>query len=164
MITPNYFAAIKIIIDHCNPDEVKWAITGSFGFALQGMDIRIHDIDIQTDKTGAFEIEKRLSEFLIQPVRFSSTDAIRSYFGILNINDIKVEIMGDIQKRLPDGTWEPPVTIVDKTHLVNCAGLLLPVLNLDYEYEAYLKLGRTERARQVKEFLDKGLLESKHTL
>jgi hypothetical protein len=45
-----------------------WVITGSLGMALQGMDIDVHDIDIQTNKEGAYEIESKLKQFSTTPV------------------------------------------------------------------------------------------------
>lgn len=78
---------------------------------------------------------------------------MRSYFGVLVIDGIKVEIMGDIQKRVDD-RWEPPVDISKYKRLVDVEGMKIPVLDLEYEYQAYLKLGRVERARMVRNFLD----------
>lgn len=69
------------------------------------------------------------------------------------IDGIKVEIMGDIQKRVDD-RWEPPVDISKYKRLVDVEGMKIPVLDLEYEYQAYLKLGRVERARMVRNFLD----------
>ena len=64
--------------------------------------------------------------------------------------------MGDIQKRGVDGVWEE---IVDPEHyrqMVEIAGLLVPVLSLEYEYQAYLKFGRVERAEMLRRWLDDG--------
>jgi len=55
-------------------DDVIWALTGSLGHALQGVPVEVHDVDIQTDREGAYEIERRFSEFVVRRVRFSSTD------------------------------------------------------------------------------------------
>jgi hypothetical protein len=51
--------------------------------------------------------------------------------------------MGAIQKLLPDGAWEEPVYVEAYRRWVETDDLLVPVLDLDYEYQAYLKLGRT---------------------
>jgi hypothetical protein len=57
-----------------------------------------------------------------------------------------VEVMGDIQKRLEDGTWETPVNLRSHRQIVACDGMDIPVLSLEYEADAYRKLGRLERA------------------
>jgi len=79
--------------------------------ALQGVPVEVHDIDIQTDKDGVYEIERCLAEFVIEPVRYSETERIRSHLGMLEIDGIKVEIMGDIQKRLGNQGWEEPIKV-----------------------------------------------------
>jgi hypothetical protein len=122
--------------------------------ALQGMEIEVHDIDIQTDQRGAYEIEKRLSEYVVKPVRFSASAGIRSHFGILEMDGIKIEIMGDIQKLLAGHTWEQPVKVEQHRCWVDIDGLRIPVLSLQYEYQAYLKLGRVERAEKLKKWLE----------
>jgi hypothetical protein len=71
----------------------------------------------------------------------------------LLIDGITVEIMGDVQKRLEDGSWEPPVDIRPYIRMVEVEGLRLPVLSLEYEYRAYLALGRVERAEMLRRWL-----------
>lgn len=136
-------------------DDVIWALTGSLGHALQGVPVEVHDVDIQTDREGAYEIERRFSEFVVRRVRFSSTDKIRSHFGELRIDGVKVEIMGDVQKRLPDGGWEEPVDVEKHRKFIQVEGMRVPVLKLEYEYRAYLILGRKERAEILERYMCK---------
>jgi len=97
MIDPNYTKVLEIIYPRLSQEPIPvWAITGSLGFALQGLEIEVHDVDIQTDCEGAYEIERRLSEYSIRPVIHSETERIRSHFGALEIEGVKVEIMGDL--------------------------------------------------------------------
>jgi hypothetical protein len=77
---------------------------------------------------------------------FSSTERICSHFGAFLIEGMVVEVMGDIQKRLEDGTWETPVNLRSHRQIVACDGMDIPVLSLEYEADAYRKLGRLERA------------------
>ncbi len=134
--------------------SVNWVVTGSLGFSLQGVPVEPNDIDIQTDEAGAYEIEHRFSDAVIKKVEFSSTERIRSYFGALQIDGIKVEIMGDIQKRSADGVWEREVDLVRYKRMVEIEGMQVPVLSLEYEYQAYLKLGRIEKAEVLRKWLD----------
>jgi hypothetical protein len=57
-----------------------------------------------------------------------------------------VDIIGDIEKRLPDGSWAPPPDLVSHRKFVSVAGLQIPVLNIAYEVEAYRQMGRREKA------------------
>jgi hypothetical protein len=123
--------------------------------ALQGIPVEVHDIDIQTDKDGAYEIENCFAEYVVQPVRYSESERIRSHLGVLEIDGIRVEIMGDIQKHLGNQTWEEPVKVERYRHWVEVGGMLIPVLSLEYEYQAYLKLGRVEKAEMLRSWLRK---------
>ncbi len=134
--------------------NVNWVVTGSLGWALQGVPVEVHDVDVQTDAAGAYEIERCFSEFVVERVVFSSAERIRSHFGVPMIDEIKVEIMGDVQKRREDGGWEDPVDLECYRRGVEIEGLEIPVLSLEYEWQAYLKLGRTEKAEHLRRWLD----------
>ena len=131
-----------------------WVVTGSTGFALQGVPVEPKDIDIQTDRAGAYEIERLIAAAVVRPVTFSTAERIRSHFGALLLGGVTVEIMGDIEKRRPDGTWAPPPDLSRHSHMVTVEGMRLPVLSLEYEYQAYVALGRTERAAMLRAWLD----------
>ena len=155
MTATDYLGILRKICAKLADSEVNWVVTGSLAFALQGMDTEVHDVDFQTDEVGAYEIERRFSEFVDKKVRFSSRERIRSHFGILIIDDIRVEIMGDIQKRLKDGSWEEPVDLHHHKRMMEVEGMQMPILTLEYEYQAYLKLGRIEKAEKIREHLRK---------
>jgi hypothetical protein len=126
-----------------------WVITGSLGMALQGMDIDVHDIDIQTNKEGAYEIESKLKQFSTTPVNSVSSELIKSYLGKFIVDDVQVELMGALQKKLKNGNWEEPVNIENYREWVKVESMTVPVLSLYYEYEAYKKLGRYEKAEKI---------------
>jgi len=146
MIDKNYIDVFRKIYSHLNDSTINWAVTGSFSFALQGIDIVPNDIDLQTDKIGAYSIENLFRDYVTKKVKFSSTEKIRSHFGKLSIDGIKVEIMGDIQKRLEDGSWEDPVDLLRYKKIIESLGMKVPVLSIEYEYKAYFKLGRVDKA------------------
>ena len=122
--------------------------------ALQGMDIEVHDIDIQTNQFGVYEIEGMFSEYVIQPVRYLVSERMRSHLGNLEINGVEIDIIGDVQKLLDDRVWEDPIKVDGYKHWVDFDNLRVPVLSLDYEYEAYLKMGRIEKAKKIKSWLE----------
>lgn len=153
MITAQHFGALRTIwlcLENC---PYSWVITGSLGMALQGVPVEVHDIDIQTDRDGAYEIERRLSEFVKQPVRYAAAERIRSHLGQLDIDGIKVEIMGEVQKRLDDQSWEEPVDVERYRRWVEIDEMQIPVLWLEYEQQAYLILGRVEKAEMLRKWL-----------
>jgi hypothetical protein len=154
MIDISYSKAMRRIYKSLQDRPVNWVVTGSFSFALQGVPVTPGDIDLQTDLAGALTIEQLLSKYVVQKVKFSTDEKIRSHFGELSIHGIKVEIMGDVQKRNEDGSWEKPVDLEGHKQFVEFRGMTIPVLTLEYEYEAYMKLGRFEQAKKLKEAIE----------
>lgn len=146
-------AALRRISERLAAEPVIWAITGSTSFALQGVPVPVHDIDLQTDEASAYRITQCFADQVTRPVTFSSTDRIRSHYGALTLDGVLVEVMGAIAKRLPDGTWEAPVDIRPHRRWVAGAGFAVPVLDLAYEEHAYRLLGRTERADLLRQYL-----------
>ena len=152
-IDPLYLDALRQIYARLKDSDINWVVTGSLGFALQNVPVIPHDIDLQADEAGAYKIERLFPEHVTRNVVFSSAENIRSHFGALTIDGIKVEIMGDIAKRLEDGTWEEPVDLERYKQFVGVEGMQVPVLSLEYEYQAYLKLGRIEKAQMLQKVL-----------
>lgn len=150
-----YLKVLHKIINRLRDAPFHWVVTGSLGMALQGVPVEVHDIDIQTDQEGAYAIEHCLAEHVVQPVAYRESERIRSHFGALEIDGIHVEIMGDLQKRLDHRSWEQPVRVECYRRWVELGELRVPVLSLEYEYQAYLTLGRTERAEILRKYLNK---------
>ena len=155
MTTSQHLEVLQKILTKLESRPINWAVTGSLGMALQGVPVEVHDIDIQTDKDGAYEIERCLAEFVAEPVRYRESQRIRSHFGVLEIDGIKVEIMGAIQKRIDLQIWEEPVQIESYRRWVTIGDTLVPVLSLEYEYQAYLRLGRDDKIEILRAWLQR---------
>lgn len=145
---------LKIIYNKLINSNINWVLTGSFSFAIRGLETNIGDIDIQTDSNGAYEVEKLFKDYIHKKVEYKQSENIRSYFGSLRINDINIEIMGDIEKKL-DNIWTEPPNLKFLKEIVNFEGMSIPVLSLEYEADAYLKMGRNEKAKKIKELIKK---------
>lgn len=157
-IPPAHRAALRRLHNRLEGIGVCWAVTGSLGFALQGVPVAVHDVDIQTDRDGAYQIAGLFAAVVTAPVAFRADERIRSHFGRLALDGVTVEIMGAIQKRLADGAWEDPVDITFHRRFVAFEGLRVPVLSLAYECQAYRRLGRPERAALLERSLrDRGI-------
>jgi len=66
-------------------------LSGSTSLNMQGVDIEVHDIDIVTDKKGAFTLANRLKEYQVKEMAFSKTDKYKSYFGKYRIDDVDID-------------------------------------------------------------------------
>jgi hypothetical protein len=153
MIPPNHRKALLDFDERLAGRSVIWALTGSVGHRLQGVPIDVNDIDIQTDKHGAHCIAALFNEAVTEPVRWRESASIRSFFGTLEFHGVTIEIMGAVQKRLPDGTWEQPVDVIAHRVLINFAGRNIPAMGLPYECQAYECLGRLDRAKLLRRFV-----------
>ena len=153
MINSTYLNVLRKLSKRLGEAGVDWAITGSCGFALHGVPIEPNDIDVQTDRAGAYQIERLFAEDVTRPVRFSTAERIRSHYGSLLVRGVQVEIMGDVQKRFSDGTWEEPVDVSEFMQIIDVHGVHIPVLSLEYEREAYSLLGRSEKVRLLERYL-----------
>jgi predicted nucleotidyltransferase len=131
---------------------INWALVGSTNLAIQGVDIKPHDIDILTDKEGIYAIEKILKRFEKEPVMFRETKQFKSNFGIFEIDDIKIEVMENLQNRIKN-KWVR-TNDLSKRKFIKFEGIELPVIPLEEEYRVYKKLGRIERANKIKKLIN----------
>ena len=155
MIPAQHLQVLRKIVTNLQDRPITWAVTGSFGMALQGVPVEVHDIDIQTDQEGAYAIERCFADFVVQPVRYVASERMRSHLGALEVDGIQVEIMGAIQKRTGDEGWEAPIRVERYRRWKQTDALRVPVLSLEYEYGAYLRMGRWEKAEVLRRWLQR---------
>jgi hypothetical protein len=153
MIDEQYLNVVGLLLSSLRNLNHPWAVTGSLGLRLQGIEVAVHDIDLQSTQEGVFAMARALSEYVVQKVELLENKKIRSYFGELKIMGIKVEIMGDVQKEW-EGEWGSPIDLPASIHWVKLRGWSIPVLDLEAEYNAYRTLGREEKAARIRAVLD----------
>jgi hypothetical protein len=147
-------AVLRLIADQLRGTPITWAVTGSCSLALQGVPVAVHDIDLRTTAKDAYALEAIFRLHHKRPVSFASTGTVQSHFGALEINGIQVEIIGDMQHRLPDGTWEPLVDMNRFKVWVAVEKIDLPVMSLPFLYQAYQLLGRADKVALLKSWLE----------
>jgi hypothetical protein len=146
---------LSLLVERIPPTEYLWVLTGSAGLRLQGVDIPVNDLDLQTDGKTIFRLEKQLSEFMKTPVHFWKSEHTLSYHGQAEINGLQVEFLGDMRHLRSDGTWEPPLNIESVLVWIHGHNLKIPALSLDHEASAYEKMGRIEKAELIRAALRK---------
>jgi hypothetical protein len=146
---------LSLLVERIPPTEYSWALTGSAGLRLQGVDIPVNDLDLQTDGKTIFRLEKQLAEFIRTAVHFWKTEHTLSYHGQAEINGLQVEFLGDMRHRRPDGAWEPPLNIESVLAWIEWRHLQIPVLSLEHEALAYEKMGRIQKAELIRAALRK---------
>jgi hypothetical protein len=146
---------LSLLVRRVPPTEYLWALTGSAGLRLQGVDLSVHDLDLQTDAKNVFLLERELAEFMKIPVHIWEMEHTLSYYGQAEIDGLQVELLGDIRHRRPDGTWDVPLNIPSVLVWVKWQSLQVPVLSLVQEAIAYEKMGRREKAERIRAALRK---------
>ena len=148
-----HMSILKRLAARLGGSRIVWAVTGSLGFALHGLPVEVHDIDIQSDEGGVYEIASRMTAYMTEPVTLWESDMLRSHFGRLRVDGIQVELMGGVQKRLPDGSWGLPTVVSENSEIVAVEGMQFPVMKLEYEAAAYRQMGRITKAEMIEEWL-----------
>lgn len=149
---------LTFLVSRLDPTVHLWALTGSAGLRLQGVDLSVHDLDLQTDGKTIYLIEKELAEFTKVPVHLWESEHTLSYHGQAEIHGLQVEFLGDVRHRGPDGEWGTPLDIPSVLVWVEWHGLRIPVLSLDHEALAYEKMGRGQKAELIRSTIRKGTL------
>ena len=146
--------ALLSLSQRLQASAVRWALCAGANLALHGVPVAAHDIDVLTDASGAYEICRLFPEAVVSAVNFSSTGRIRSHFGALELEGIRVEIMGDMEIRGEGGEWQPASGLEERQWL-DVGGVLIPVLSLEHEWLAYARMGREEKAAMLRSWLDR---------
>lgn len=150
--------ALSIIYERLKDKKIRWRVGGSTSLILQGMAIKTNDIDIITNKSGAYKINKLLKDYEINPVKFSRTDKFASHYGKFLIKGVEVEIIGDLQVNV-NGHWiKKPLQISKCYSKVKGKKLIMPVFNLKLQLQSYERMGREKdkvKIEKIKRFIKK---------
>ncbi|HEY3474462.1 MAG TPA: hypothetical protein VGK56_07605 [Anaerolineales bacterium] len=138
------------LLERIPPAEYLWALTGSAGLRLQGVDISVNDLDVQTDAKTVFLLEKELTEFMKVSVHRWETEHTVSYHGQAEINGVQVELLGDMRHRKPDGSWGAALDIDSVLVWLEWRHFNIPVLSLEHEAAAYARMGRMQKAELIR--------------
>lgn len=140
---------LQLIVKRLAGKSISWILIGSSNLALQGVAVPESDIDIATDKEGAYAIEELLAEFLIQPVEYSESEQFRSHFGRFLIEGIEVEVMGELE--VLDKHIDRWVHVSDASFATKFSNneITIPVMELAHEIKFYKIRGENEKLHAI---------------
>ena len=148
MIDSKIVKVLKLIESKLRGSGVRWVLAGSVSLALQGVNVSPNDIDILTDKEGAFEINRIFKDYEVKPVRFRRSRFFQSYFGEFEIEGVKVEVMGDL-KELVKGEWRSLSWRLSTSRIIEVEGIKLPVSPLEDQLKSYQGLRRKKNSSKI---------------
>ena len=143
-----HLRALDFLLKRLPPLAYFWVLTGSASLRLQGVDVPVHDLDIQAGEKTVYLIEQQLAEFMKTPIHLWESPGMRSLDGRAGILGVEIELLADIAHLQPDGTWSK-YTDFSRLIWVGTQGLTIPVFPLQDELEAYQAMGRTEKAALI---------------
>jgi hypothetical protein len=139
--------------------QEPWALMGSTASVLQGIDnYTPPDIDIVTTTEGAYILSGAVSHAgtMLRPVSYSETERYASHFGVFEVDRVKVEVMGDLVIKVPDGritAGEHFARWSEKVRILHFESMHVPVIPLEWQLVANVLLERPERSLGIAHFL-----------
>lgn len=152
-------ACISAIIPTMFRAQQPWAVMGSTASVLQGIpNYTPPDIDLVTTRDGAYIMSGSIGGLgaTLRPVGYSESDRYASHFGIFEVCDVKVEVMGDLVIRVADGYIDATEHFArwsEKVRLLHFEEHHIPVAPLEWQLVANVLLSRPERSTGVAHFL-----------
>jgi hypothetical protein len=146
--------ALKTLLELIPPEKFGWVLTGSASLRLQGVDVPVHDLDIECPAQDIRNIEKVLSAYVTTPVHVWESALIRSLDGKAQIGGVEIELISELEVLKENGRWNRLVAFGQKIWM-DWQGLQLPVFPLQVEADAYKRMGRDEKALLISETLQR---------
>ena len=129
-------------------------MAGSVSLALQGVNVEPHDIDLLTDRQGAFRINAMLKKYEKKVVDYAETEKVSSFFSVFEIQGVKVEVMGDYRER--QGTkWVSLSKRLANPKTIEVDGMRIPVSSLEDQLVSYRRLKRPKDAEKIRKILQR---------
>jgi predicted nucleotidyltransferase len=147
---------LKLLCKNLQDSDVRWILAGSLSLALQGVDVEPNDIDIITDSQGAFRINEILKKYEKKKVEYSEIGRISSYFGIFEMQGVKVEVMGDYRERQRT-KWINLSKRLENPNIIEIDGTRVLVSRLEDQLASYRTMARpkdVEKARKISQKLN----------
>ena len=153
MLTKNFKDTIKLIYNKLKDKNIKFAFIGSSSLNLQGIDVAPNDVDLIINIPGFKVISEEFKDYITQPASKKPyfKEGYPEYYELkLKINDVLVHVMGEYDNDLY-------MSMINKGNvvLVKLIDISIPCLALESEAEAYSEMGRDEKVKLIRDYLNK---------
>lgn len=152
---PRWRAVVREIAVRLEAAGIAYVIVGGTAAALLGVPVPVNDIDIETNAEDAYRVQAFFANQVTEPMTLRESDYYRSHLGRLELDGLKVDVMGDLHRR-EGNAWVPAAATVIRT--VDMAGVPVRVGSLEESTLAYIRRGRLERAACCLPYCDHGQL------
>ena len=134
-----------------------YAIRGTTSLVLQGIDMKVDDIDIICDSQTALRFNELFKEEITDTIKYSESDKYKSYFGKMILDGILVEIMGELQintSKNVEGKSKSWSNVYDgsddEVNIISIDGVNIRVTRLEVELAMFSQMGRWNAYQKIK--------------
>jgi len=159
MINRELTEILRTLVQKLGNNDIRWVLVGSMSLALQGVKVVPGDIDILTDKNGAYKINALLKDFEVKSVKYRRTDNVQSYLGEFKVNNIKIEVMAEYQEKV-NGQWQTLDSRLVSPTTIQFEGLQIPISDLGKQLQSYEISGREKDVDKIAAIRE--ALENRH--
>lgn len=142
---PAWRSVLRRLAGELGRAGLEYKVAGGASAALHGVWLPVKDLDLEMGAEQVYRFQQLYQGYVTQPVALSESDQFRSYFGKFEIEGVKIDVMGDLQ-RWEGERWQP--TWTRTLDLIDLEGTPVRVSWLEEETLAYIRRGRLERAAQ----------------
>ncbi len=135
------YEALGIVYDAISEEKLNWHLNGSFNLLAQGMELPVHDIDIETDEAGLLIFREKLIEF-IEEDKYRKD--IEAHSLLLDIDGVQVEILAHDN---------PELSMITEIKIINVEGMEIPVLPYEKAKKFYKMVGMNKKVMLIEEHL-----------
>jgi hypothetical protein len=156
VVPDSHRRVLATVLDRLSSVAVPWAISGSVALALHGLPASCEDLDLITSADGAHELERVLGPIVLEPVSASERGQIRGHIGRVQIEEIEVELLGDVQNRVAGRDWTTPPRLHADVIDIDYDGRTYPVVTLACLRDSYVTLRRWDKVRLIDQSIASG--------
>ena len=136
------YEALGIVYDAISEEKLNWHLNGSFNLLAQGMDIAVHDLDIETDEAGLLIFREKLKEY-IEEDRYRNE--IEAHSLLLDIDGVQIEILAHDN---------PDIAMVSDVKLINVEEMEIPVISYENAKKFYRMVGMENKVKLIEEHIE----------
>ena len=137
----DFYEVIGIVYDSVKDLKINWHLNGSFNLIVHGLNVKVKDLDIETDEKGLRLFREKLKDFL-QEDKYKKD--IKAHSLLFDIEGVEVEVLAHDN---------PELAMINQFSIANVDDMKIPVLPLDKARKFYKIIGKNDKA----ELIDKHL-------
>lgn len=148
-VSGSHMKCLRYILKNLSGVSYPWAVIGGANHVLQGIPVKLRDIDIITTKEGFDDLSVRFEDFVVEEPAYRETDNLRSWFAVFIFNGVRFEVMANVENKVgkdwqSHGNWHEHIVPIQLNSFE------VPCLTLDFEEKIYQMLGNDQRVGMIK--------------